>query len=65
MDTPRKDLLLWLVNPPKYGHIENTKRGEACLCDLYYLTNGEHMYIYFLYIHVAADICHTWITWAN
>lgn len=43
LDTPRKDLLLWLVNPPKYGHIENTKRGEACLCDLYYLTNGEHM----------------------
>lgn len=29
LDTPRKDLLLWLVNPPKYGHIENTKRGET------------------------------------
>lgn len=43
MDTPRKDLLLWLVSPPKYGHIENTRRGEACLCNLYYLTHGEHM----------------------
>ncbi|TNM90093.1 hypothetical protein fugu_004327 [Takifugu bimaculatus] len=29
LDTPRKDLLLWLVNPPKYGHIENTKRGGS------------------------------------
>lgn len=44
LDTPRKDLLLWLVNPPKYGHIENTKRGEACLCDLHYLTKGEHVW---------------------
>lgn len=29
LDTPRKDLLVWLVSPPKYGHIENTKKGEA------------------------------------
>ncbi|AWP07675.1 putative extracellular matrix protein FRAS1 [Scophthalmus maximus] len=28
LDTPRKDLLVWLVTPPKYGFIENTKRGE-------------------------------------
>uniref|UniRef100_A0A3Q3IUW6 VWFC domain-containing protein n=1 Tax=Monopterus albus TaxID=43700 RepID=A0A3Q3IUW6_MONAL len=27
--TPRKDLLVWLVNPPKYGFIENTKRGPV------------------------------------
>ncbi|KAM6930976.1 extracellular matrix organizing protein FRAS1 [Xenentodon cancila] len=27
VDTPRKDLLIWLVTPPKYGFIENTKRG--------------------------------------
>ncbi|XP_074526804.1 extracellular matrix organizing protein FRAS1 [Halichoeres trimaculatus] len=25
-DTPRKDLLVWLVSPPKYGFIENTRR---------------------------------------
>ncbi|KAL2092359.1 hypothetical protein ACEWY4_012157 [Coilia grayii] len=25
-DTPKKDLLVWLLNPPKYGFIENTKR---------------------------------------
>uniref|UniRef100_A0A4W6CQ63 Fraser extracellular matrix complex subunit 1 n=1 Tax=Lates calcarifer TaxID=8187 RepID=A0A4W6CQ63_LATCA len=31
LDTPRKDLLVWLVSPPKYGFIENTKRGESCL----------------------------------
>lgn len=29
LDTPRKDLLLWLVSPPKFGRIENAKRGEA------------------------------------
>ncbi|XP_041854892.1 extracellular matrix protein FRAS1 [Melanotaenia boesemani] len=28
-DTPRKDLLVWLVNPPKYGFIENTNRGGS------------------------------------
>ncbi|CAG09631.1 unnamed protein product, partial [Tetraodon nigroviridis] len=27
LDTPRKDLLVWLVSPPKYGHIENIKKG--------------------------------------
>uniref|UniRef100_A0A4W4DQF0 VWFC domain-containing protein n=1 Tax=Electrophorus electricus TaxID=8005 RepID=A0A4W4DQF0_ELEEL len=26
-DTPKKDLLVWLISPPKYGFIENTKRG--------------------------------------
>uniref|UniRef100_A0AAY4BT87 VWFC domain-containing protein n=1 Tax=Denticeps clupeoides TaxID=299321 RepID=A0AAY4BT87_9TELE len=26
-DTPLKDLLVWLVNPPKYGFIENTRRA--------------------------------------
>uniref|UniRef100_A0A8B9KBI5 Fraser extracellular matrix complex subunit 1 n=1 Tax=Astyanax mexicanus TaxID=7994 RepID=A0A8B9KBI5_ASTMX len=25
-DTPKKDLLVWLINPPKYGFLENTKR---------------------------------------
>ncbi|XP_073717143.1 extracellular matrix organizing protein FRAS1 [Misgurnus anguillicaudatus] len=25
-DTPRKDLLVWLITPPKYGFIENTKQ---------------------------------------
>lgn len=29
LDTPRKDLLIWLVSPPKYGFIENTNRGEV------------------------------------
>ncbi|KAM7391087.1 hypothetical protein PAMP_021803 [Pampus punctatissimus] len=29
LDTPRKDLLVWLVSPPKYGFIENTKRGGS------------------------------------
>lgn len=35
LDTPRKDLLVWLVSPPKYGFIENTQRGEIflCMCD--------------------------------
>ncbi|KAL4623271.1 extracellular matrix protein FRAS1, partial [Arapaima gigas] len=29
-DTPRKDLLVWLVSPPKYGFIENTNQvGET------------------------------------
>uniref|UniRef100_A0A672MQB1 Extracellular matrix protein FRAS1-like n=1 Tax=Sinocyclocheilus grahami TaxID=75366 RepID=A0A672MQB1_SINGR len=28
-DTPRKDLLVWLISPPKYGFIENTKQGES------------------------------------
>lgn len=27
-DTPRKELLVWLISPPKYGFIENTGRGE-------------------------------------
>lgn len=31
LDTPRKDLLVWLVSPPKYGFIENTRRGERGL----------------------------------
>lgn len=26
-DTSQKDLLVWLISPPKYGFIENTKRG--------------------------------------
>ncbi|XP_071779938.2 extracellular matrix organizing protein FRAS1 [Centroberyx gerrardi] len=29
LDTPKKDLLVWLVSPPKYGFIENTKRGGS------------------------------------
>ncbi|XP_056274598.1 extracellular matrix protein FRAS1 [Pseudoliparis swirei] len=29
LDTPRKDLLVWLVSPPKYGFIENTRRGGS------------------------------------
>ncbi|XP_029366253.1 extracellular matrix organizing protein FRAS1 isoform X2 [Echeneis naucrates] len=29
LDTPRKDLLVWLVSPPKHGFIENTKRGGS------------------------------------
>ncbi|XP_069025425.1 extracellular matrix organizing protein FRAS1 isoform X2 [Embiotoca jacksoni] len=29
VDTPRKDLLVWLVSPPKYGFIENTNRGGS------------------------------------
>ncbi|XP_061586644.1 extracellular matrix protein FRAS1 isoform X2 [Cololabis saira] len=29
VDTPRKDLLIWLVTPPKYGSIENTKTGGS------------------------------------
>uniref|UniRef100_A0AAX7TTD3 VWFC domain-containing protein n=1 Tax=Astatotilapia calliptera TaxID=8154 RepID=A0AAX7TTD3_ASTCA len=33
VDTPPKDLLIWLVSPPKYGFIENTRTGEKCLCD--------------------------------
>uniref|UniRef100_A0A672YI22 VWFC domain-containing protein n=1 Tax=Sphaeramia orbicularis TaxID=375764 RepID=A0A672YI22_9TELE len=28
-DTPRKDLLVWLISPPKYGFIENTKPGSV------------------------------------
>jgi len=35
LDTPRKDLLVWLVSPPKYGFIENTRRGEV-----FYTTRG-------------------------
>lgn len=34
LDTPRKELLVWLVAPPKYGFIENTKPGESRLLDL-------------------------------
>lgn len=30
VDTPPKDLLIWLVSPPKYGFLENTRRGEKC-----------------------------------
>ncbi|XP_041644401.1 extracellular matrix protein FRAS1 [Cheilinus undulatus] len=29
LDTPRKDLLVWLVIPPKFGFIENTRRGGS------------------------------------
>ncbi|XP_076007225.1 extracellular matrix organizing protein FRAS1 [Genypterus blacodes] len=29
LDTPTKDLLVWLVSPPKYGYIENTQRGGS------------------------------------
>ncbi|XP_028271091.1 extracellular matrix organizing protein FRAS1 isoform X8 [Parambassis ranga] len=29
VDTPKKDLLVWLVQPPKYGFIENTRRGGS------------------------------------
>ncbi|XP_035385518.1 extracellular matrix protein FRAS1 isoform X2 [Electrophorus electricus] len=28
-DTPKKDLLVWLISPPKYGFIENTKRAGS------------------------------------
>ncbi|XP_073695623.1 extracellular matrix organizing protein FRAS1 [Garra rufa] len=28
-DTPRKDLLVWLISPPKYGFIENTKQATG------------------------------------
>ncbi|KAM9392081.1 extracellular matrix organizing protein FRAS1 [Pholidichthys leucotaenia] len=28
-DTLRKDLLVWLISPPQYGFIENTKRGGS------------------------------------
>lgn len=41
LDTPRKELLVWLVSPPKYGHIENTKKGEALLGELYDHTHGK------------------------
>lgn len=41
LDTPRKDLLVWLVSPPKYGRIENTKKGEGLLGELYYHTHGK------------------------
>uniref|UniRef100_A0AAX7USN5 Fraser extracellular matrix complex subunit 1 n=1 Tax=Astatotilapia calliptera TaxID=8154 RepID=A0AAX7USN5_ASTCA len=29
VDTPPKDLLIWLVSPPKYGFIENTRTGSS------------------------------------
>uniref|UniRef100_UPI001ED83835 extracellular matrix protein FRAS1 n=1 Tax=Scatophagus argus TaxID=75038 RepID=UPI001ED83835 len=29
LDTPRKDLLVWLLTPPKYGFIENTNMGGS------------------------------------
>lgn len=29
VDTPGKDLMVWLVSPPSYGYIENTKRGGS------------------------------------
>uniref|UniRef100_A0A8P4K7M3 Fraser extracellular matrix complex subunit 1 n=1 Tax=Dicentrarchus labrax TaxID=13489 RepID=A0A8P4K7M3_DICLA len=29
LDTPQKDLLVWLVSPPKYGFIENTNTGGS------------------------------------
>ncbi|CAN9512669.1 unnamed protein product [Ophioblennius macclurei] len=29
VDTPTMDLLVWLVTPPKYGFIENTKKGSS------------------------------------
>ncbi|XP_028297024.1 extracellular matrix protein FRAS1-like, partial [Gouania willdenowi] len=29
VETPRTDLLIWLVSPPKYGFIENTKKGVS------------------------------------
>ncbi|XP_077417485.1 extracellular matrix organizing protein FRAS1 isoform X1 [Vanacampus margaritifer] len=29
LDTPGKNLLVWLVSPPKYGFIENTKQGGS------------------------------------
>lgn len=35
VDTPGKDLMVWLVSPPSYGYIENTKRGWSfflCVC---------------------------------
>ncbi|XP_035235651.1 extracellular matrix protein FRAS1 isoform X1 [Anguilla anguilla] len=28
-DTPMKELLVWLISPPKYGFIENTKPGRS------------------------------------
>lgn len=27
-DSPKKELLVWLISPPKYGVIENTNQGE-------------------------------------
>ncbi|XP_056136283.1 extracellular matrix protein FRAS1 [Lampris incognitus] len=29
LDTPKKDLMVWLISPPKYGFIENTGRGGS------------------------------------
>uniref|UniRef100_A0A8C1C586 Fraser extracellular matrix complex subunit 1 n=1 Tax=Cyprinus carpio carpio TaxID=630221 RepID=A0A8C1C586_CYPCA len=40
-DTPRKDLLVWLMSPPKYGFIENTKQGESPS----YLTSDHIFYV--------------------
>lgn len=42
LDTPGKDLLVWLVTPPKYGHIENAKKGEAWLGERYRHTHPEN-----------------------
>lgn len=57
LDTPRKDLLVWLVSPPKYGHIENTKKGEALL-----LHAGKHRQKrrtcdMVLHLHVCIRLC--------
>ncbi|XP_051540724.1 extracellular matrix organizing protein FRAS1-like [Myxocyprinus asiaticus] len=30
-DMPRKDLLVWLISPPKYGFIENTKQAGGTI----------------------------------
>ncbi|XP_045551338.1 extracellular matrix organizing protein FRAS1 isoform X3 [Salmo salar] len=31
LDTPRKDLLVWMISAPKYGFIENTRRRVGSL----------------------------------
>lgn len=45
LDTARKDLLAWLVSPPKYGFIENTKRGKNCVTLFFFYFNLIYLFL--------------------
>lgn len=73
LDTPMKELLVWLVSPPKHGFIENTNRGEIFVSftavDLHMVaemwlelgqnTKGRHTPYMYEYISGVFVLAHT------
>lgn len=48
LDTPRRELLVWLVRPPEHGFIENTNRGESEPSDSNPRIHHSHLFYIFI-----------------